>query len=1022
MFEFMLLRRQFLRLLMIVTLLANSRSQSQADDQPLQFPRIPATEARGAAKTFEVQDGFRMTLLASEPLVTSPVALEYDEHGQGWVLEMRDYPFTDKTTDRPFADKSTDLPLGRIRVLRDSDGDGVFDKSTIFADEISWPTGIAFWKGGVFVAATPDIWYMKDSDGDGRADIRRKLFTGFRKFNIQAVINNLKWGLDHQIYGAGGTNGGKILSLENPDALPLTFGANDFRIDPVTGSFAALSGGARFGMSFDDWGNRFLCNIRNPVIHVVLPAHYLARNPAVPVQKAMFDAAPAGDTLPVFRSSPSEAWRTLRAQRWSGDAEGLLYPRSELVPDGYFTSACGITIYRGSAYPAAYRGQAFLADVASNLVHREALAPQGVTFQARRIDERTEFVRSTDVWFRPVNFVNAPDGTLHVVDMYRETIEHPWSIPDDIKAALDLESGRDSGRLWRLEPPDFRCSQFTNLAGAATIELVAFLEHPNAWHRDTAHRLIFERQDPAAIAGLRQLLETSGEPQARLHALWSLAGMNALTEADLLVALRDSVAGLREHAVRLAESRFEAHSALLARVVELAGDPNARVRFQVAFSLGAVDNPDVRIALARIGRHDAADEHIRAAVLSSAAHRGADLMGLLFHDPEFTTTESARLLFRQLALSVGGESDPGELKSVARALLSSPAGANARMWQTEIVCGLGEGLRRKGKSLDAVFQDIEPAVNTLAAALLQDAGRIVSDGNAELASRIQAVQLLGYAPFSVARNPLLSCLESRQPSELQLVSIRTLSDFANGEVGPLLLAGWTQSSPAARMEIVEALLARPERIGSLLDEIEQGRIGIGQVSPVRRGRLMRHADPLIQRRAQALFAIDAPGARDAVILEYEQKLGKLQASRDRGSVVFQRECAGCHRFGIVGYEVGPNLETIRHHAPKQVLANLLDPNRDVSPAYVEYAVILRDGRTATGIISSETATSITLRRTNGVQETLLRETIEEFAGSGKSLMPEGLEKKLTPQDIADLFAFLLNKPPTAVPVNTRSEK
>ncbi|MBS0264749.1 MAG: c-type cytochrome [Planctomycetes bacterium] len=1001
---------------LVATVITLCTAITYGADKPLAFPRIPPTPPAAASQMFETQDGFRLTLLAAEPLVTSPVALEYDEHGWGWVLEMRDYPFTDKTTDQPFADKSADLPLGRIRRLRDTDGDGQFDESTIFADDISWPTGIAFWKGGVYVAATPDIWYLQDTDGDGRADVRQKVFTGFRKFNIQAVINNLKWGLDHQIYGAGGTNGGKIVSLATPDQPPLTMGAHDFRFDPRQRRLELLSGGARFGLSFDDWGNRFLCNIRNPVIQVVLPAHYLARNPAVPVQKVLFDAAPAGDTLPVYRSSPSEAWRTFRAQRWSGDAEGLLYPRSELVPDGYFTSACGITIYRGSAYPASYRGQAFLADVASNLVHREVLTASGVTFQAHRIDEQTEFVRSTDIWFRPVNFVNAPDGTLHIVDMYRETIEHPWSIPDDIKAALDLESGRDSGRLWRLEPPQFKIPARTDLSVLNSSQLVALLEHPNAWHRETAHRLLFERQDDGAVAPLRQLLSSSRQPLARLHALWSLAGLNALENADLVASLQDEVAGVREHAVRLAEPRLSTHPALRERVIQLAHDSEPRVRFQVAFSLGEVDGDTVRMALAAIARRDAADDSIRAAVLSSSAGRSAHLIENLVRDAEFANSPSARIILRQLAQSVGSERSPAELQAVARILLAPGGRAEARPWQTEVVCGLGEGARRKGQSLTTMFQNLEPRLNELAADLLQEAGRTASDRSIDLALRLPAVQLLRLAPWSVARDPLAALLDSKEPTALQLAAIQALAEFPDQDVGPLLLAGWTHSSPAARTEVIEALLARPERIPLLFDAISDGRIGTGQVSPVRRGRLMKHTDPAIQQRAQALFAVDAPGARDTVIRDYEQKLAQLKGDRERGQVLFQRECATCHRLGNVGFDVGPNLETVRHHLPRQVLTNLLDPNREVSPGYVEYAVVLKDGRTATGIVTSETATSLTLRRPNGVQETLLRDGIEEIAGSGKSLMPEGLEKKLMPQEIADLLAFLLTRqPPPAIP-------
>ncbi|MES2791473.1 MAG: PVC-type heme-binding CxxCH protein [Planctomycetota bacterium] len=981
-----------------------------ADDGVLTFPRIVPVPPAVAAKSFEVLDGFRMDLLAAEPLVTSPVALEYDEHGQGWVLEMRDYPFTDKNTDKPFADKSGDMPMGRIRVLRDTDGDGVFDKSQVFTEEISWPTGLAFWKGGVFVTATPDIWYFKDTDGDGVADVREKVFTGFRKFNIQAVINNLKWGLDHQIYGAGGTNGGSIKSLKHPQLPAVPFATNDFRIDPATTKLEAISGGARFGLTFDDWGNRFLCNIRNPVIHVLLPAHYLARNPAVPFQKATVDAADAGDTLPVYRSSPPEAWRTLRAQRWSGNLEGLSYPKSELVPDGFFTSACGVTIYRGTAYPKDFYGQAFLADVASNLIHREAMTPTGVTFRARRIDEKTEFVRSKDVWFRPVNFVNAPDGTLHVVDMYRETIEHPWSIPDDIKAALDLESGRDLGRLWRLTPPNFKPVKFKSLATASTAELVAELENRNVWHRETAHRLLFERQDKSAVEPLRKLLNTSPEPLARLHALWSLKGLWELTDDDVLVGLSDPVGGVREHAVRLAEGRLGLQPKFLQRVLELADDVEPRVRFQVAFSLGGVAADGVGEALVRIAQKDAGDEYIRAAVLSSSARRGAWMLAALVDDPTFAKKPEVRPLLRLLAQSVGAGKSDDDLKTVGAVLLASPTTAETRPWKTEVISGLGEGLKRGGKTLAAVFAMIDPRVNLLTTDLLQDAVRAVTNPELDVAERIQAAQMLGFGEFALVNEALFLSLDPRQPSALQQAAIKTLAIYPDLEVARKLLAGWNTFSPPVRTEVVEAMLARADWIPLLLDSVQQEKIGIGQITPVRRGLLMKHADPAIRERAKVLFARESPGPRGEVIKDYEQKLLTIKGDLSRGLKIFERECATCHRIGDKGQDVGPNLETIRHHAPQQILTNILDPSREVSPAFVEYVVTTLEGRVATGMMASETATSVTLRRANNVQETILRANIDEIVGSGKSLMPEGLEKKVTPQEIADLLTFILNRP------------
>ena len=484
------------------------------------LPRIAATEPGDAQATFEVQHGFRLELIAAEPLVTDPVAMAYDENGRAFVVEMNDYPYTDPELDVAWADQQSEA-IGRVRLLIDDDGDGVFDRSSVFAEGLSWPTGVACWKGGVFVTATPDIWYLKDTDGDGVADERRKVFTGFRKYNVQAVINNLQWGLDHRLYAAGSSNGGQIetddsfsrdsqRSASANGAIPL--GRNDFRFDPVTGAFEALSGGARFGNCFDDWGNRFICNIRNPVQHIVLEDRYLARNPSLAVASAVHDSADSGDAVPVYRISPPEPWRELNAARLAAENRSGT-PRSEMHAVGFVTSTAGVTIYRGDAYPEEFYGDAFVGEVAGNLVIRYRMKPDGATFRAVRDDAPPEFIASTDNWFRPVNFVNAPDGTLHLLDMYRETIEHPWSIPDDIKAMVDLQSGRDRGRIYRLVPAERRKGFVPPPAprlGEATIEeLVATLENPNGWWRDTAHRLIYERQDAGAVAPLRLLVQNS---------------------------------------------------------------------------------------------------------------------------------------------------------------------------------------------------------------------------------------------------------------------------------------------------------------------------------------------------------------------------------------------------------------------------------------------------------------------------------------------------------------------------------
>ncbi|HEX7449893.1 MAG TPA: PVC-type heme-binding CxxCH protein [Pirellulales bacterium] len=985
------------------------------------LPRIPPREPAEALKSFETLDGFQMELLAAEPLVADPVAMVYDENGLAYVAEMSDYPYTDQSTDQPFIERTTDAPLGRVRMLEDTDGDGDFDRATVFADGLSWPTGLALWKGGLFVAATPDVWYLKDTDGDRRADVRRKIYNGFRKFNVQAVMNNLAWGLDHRIYGAGSSNGGQIRPAGQSDARAWMLGRNDFRFDPRDDAFELLSGGARFGNTFDDWNRRFICNIRNPVQHVVLPARYLARNPYLPVAAAVHDAAAAGDTLPVYRISPPETWRAVRAARLVAEANPAT-PRSETAAEGYFTSSSGITIYRGAAYPAKYYGNAFLGEVAGNLVHRQVLSPDGVTFRAVRGDAKTEFVRSTDNWFRPVNYVNAPDGTLHVLDMYRETIEHPWSIPDDIKAQLDLRSGHDRGRIYRLAPPGFQPPAPPRLGEASNEELVAQLENPNAWWRETAHRLLFERQSPAAVAPLRSLLGESRHPLARLHALWSLDGLEALAEADLLRALRDDSPGVREHAVRLAEPRLAASPELARGVIALADNEEIRVRFQVAFSLGelisapANASADGRLrcealtALVGIARRDAADVWLRTAVLSSAGESATALLAKLLADRQWIERGEAQTLLRDLASIVGARHRPTETADALRAIAALDATTAAEV-QASLLIGLGAGLKRAGalKSGGLASSELIPDDSPAARLIARQTGRAqarLADGEAPLDRRLRAIDLLAIAGYDRASPSLAGLLSPREPQEIQRGAVRALSGYAEPAVAELLLRNYAALTPGLRGEIVQALLARPERIAALLEALETRRVNLADVPAARRKLLVEHADRQIRRRAEALFSQDAPTPRRQVLDDYRAALG-LPGNRQQGQRVFQRECQTCHRLGDRGHDVGPSLLTIKHRTREELLAHILDPNREVAPNFQEYVVALDDGRIVTGIIADETATSVTLRRAERIDETILRRNIDELSGTGRSLMPEGLEKKINPREMADLLEFLL---------------
>ena len=987
-----------------LALLVASPPPGQADDAPL--PRFEALEPAEALDSFRIQGGFRMDLLAAEPMVLDPVAGAFDADGRLYVAEMADYPHVDRANDRPFEENTGDPPIGRVRLLIDRDGDGAFDESHLFAEGLSWPTGVAPWRGGIFVAATPDLWYLKDTDGDRKADVRERIYTGFRKYNIQAVMNNLAWGLDQGIYGAGSSNGGQIRRADLDDDEPVPLLRSDFRFDPRTLAFESISGGARFGNTFDDRGNRFLCNIRNPAQHVVFPDRDLSTNPWLPIPTALHDVAEAGDTIVMHRISPPEPWRELRARRWVDIGKPL--PRSELVGAGYLTSSSGITSYRGDAYPGPFRGNLFLGEVANNLIHRMSVRPDGVTFAADRADEGgVEFVASTDTWFRPVNFVNAPDGTLLVLDMYRETIEHPWSIPDDIRDRLDLRSGDDRGRIYRLSPPGFEPEPAPSLGESTPAELVALLDHPDAWHRETAHRLIFERQDPDAVAPLRRLLLEGDSTLGRMHAAYSLEGLGALDAPLLLDAMAVDDPGsdpVLEHLVRLSAPRLDASPDLRDAVLGLADHPEIRVRFQVALALAHANAPAAPEALTRIALRDRDDPWMRSAVLGAAGRDPIGVFLRLLGESRRNEWPAPLDLLGPLAFAIGAGGTDEEAADALDALAQYPADS-VNSPEAGVAMRLGDGLIRRGTGLFGVKVSEDSA--RFLDRILAHARLAVDRDDAPAALRARAASLFPHRPFPEAEEALSPLLDPGQPSEVRLAAVETLARFGEEPgVADLLLSGWTSQTPAVRDAILSALVARPSWAGALLDAIEAGDLSPGQVPTARRSALLRSRDDSVRDRAALAFERRSGGPPPDLMARYLDAL-ESPGDPDRGRVVFDRACATCHTIGDRGHAVGPNLASVSRRTPDELLTHILDPNREVSPDAIEYVVALEDGRVSSGVIESESASSITLLRAEGERETILRRDVEGLASTGRSLMPEGLEQDIRPAEMADLIAFLL---------------
>ncbi|GIW94890.1 MAG: cytochrome c [Pirellulaceae bacterium] len=963
-----------------------SEEDSVDRDYSSQLPRIPPVEPQNALELFVTAPGFHVELAAAEPLVVDPVAACFDEDGRLYVIEMRDYSEDDQ------------LRLGRVRLLEDRDDDGRFDSSTVFADDLSWPTAVFCYAGGVFVGAAPDILYLKDTDGDGRADERRVVFTGFGRSNVQGLLNSFQWGLDNRIHGATSSAGAQLRRADEPEGEPLVLRGRDFAFDPRTLTIEATTGGGQHGMSFNRWGDRFVCSNSDHVQLIFYEDRYAARNPYVTPPPARRSIAVDGPQADVFRASPVEPWRVLRTRlRVKGLVPGPVEGGGR--PAGYFTSATGITIYLGDAWPTTPYEWAIVGDVGGNLVHRKRLIPDGIGFRAERIDDRAEFVASKDIWFRPVQFVNAPDGTLYVLDMYREVIEHPASLPPVIKRHLDLTSGRDRGRIYRIVPDGYRRRSTPRLSRASSEELVALLAHRNGWHRMTAARLLYERQDRSVVPLLEKMACHGETPEGRIHALWALAGLESLSPSVLLEAMNDSHPQVRRHAARLSESLLSSSAALRAKLASMADDSEPVVYYQVAFSLGEMSGQLRDEALVRLAARAADDPYVRFAIQSSLATGAGNVLARVALDPQLQASRGAQALVRELAAQIGRQrrdEDVAVLLDVVARLGDQPA---ARAILSALALPPDDPLARRLAAVTGGKSD------QLFAAMVREAMQSVMQVDRLAGDRISAVSRLTLGRWDEVRPALAVALQADQPPELQRAAVQALARWDAASVAQMLIELWPQLAPELRQRAGDLLLSRTAWTVMWLEAVADGRIPPGDLAPGHWQALRQHADPQVRQKAEAISG-QFLANRQEVIERYRPVL-EMRGDAQRGRQVFAKTCAPCHQVAGQGHPIGPNLLAMRNRGKEAILVNVLAPNAEVNPQYINYVVVTKDGRSLSGMIADDSATAVRLVRADNAQDTILRVDIESLRSTGQSLMPEGMERDVDLQAMADLLEFLM---------------
>ncbi len=953
-----------------------------------------------ALASFQLAPGLRVDLVAAEPEVLDPVAMAFDERGRLFVAEDRGYP------TGPGRGKA---PAGDVVVLEDQDGDGRFEKRTLFADQLTFPNGLLPWRDGVFVTCAPDLLYLKDTDGDGRSDFRQVVFTGFStKGSTQLRVAYPTLAPDGWIYLASGLVGGRITSPQYPEHPAVDLARGDFRFRPGTGKFEAVDGKAQFGLAFNAAGDRFLCMNRVHIEHVVLPSRYLRRNPFLAFSETV-QKVPDQMTPDLLRSHGAGA---------------RLYPISQNITTadshaGTFTAACGLLIYEGGALPEETWGNDFACDPTGNLIHRDRLEAAGATYRAQRARAGLEFLASPDNWFRPVFLSEGPDGALYVCDMYRKTIEHPDYLPEEIRKHTDFESGKDRGRIYRITSRAASATrQARNPAQASLEELCRRLNDPYPWWRRTAQRLILQQGDRAAVGPLRRLMFDPGvRAEARVLTLWLMKRCEGLDDETLTAALQDPSAAVRRNSLKLIESRLAASPAKwLPRALALAGDPDAAVRFQCALTLGESTDPRRVPVLARLAVKDAEDHWTRMAVLSSVGQASAAFAQNLWAEtradleanPDHAAADLV-MLSETAQLVANGDSEETQARLLREVLTSTRAGAAP--CQMAWLTGVGEGLRQSGKGEKKAWARLITAAGQDVAARLQGleakASQVALDRDQPVAVRREAVAVLGLIGGSDALKSLSTLLEPRQPTDLQTEAARVVGRSQDAQVMTAIVTSdrWAAYSPVVRQALLAALLSGAKQSAVLLDALERGAVPLSALSPAQRDQLSHHTNPALRERARRLFGNFEKGDRMQVYQAYKSVL-ELRPDAANGRRVFAQQCAACHRLDREGVPVGPDLFGIRNQAKESILLHILVPEYEIVPGFENYVVETTDGRTLSGLIASESPAGLTLRRAQGEEQTLLRTAIRSVTATGLSLMPQELEKNMTRQELADLLAYL----------------
>ncbi len=984
----------------------NAPAGRQVTGQHAPASTAPLTPAEAAAK-FEVPAGFEVRLFAAEPMVVNPVTMTWDERGRLWVLELYEYPL---------GAQDGQPPRDRIKILEDTDGDGVADKVHVWADGLNIATGLILGDGGAYVGQAPHLLHLKDTNGDDRADTRDIVMTGFGLEDRHELLNGFNWGPDGWLYMTHGVfTHSKVRQPGAAEDTGVIMNAALGRWHPRTKKFEVFADGTSnpWGVDFDAKGNAFV---------------------SACVIDHLFHLAPGG-----------------LYQRQAGQPA---FPYGyELLPSivdhrHHMAAYCGVQVYLGNQYPAEYRGKIMMGNIHDNSVHADVLTEQGSSFKA---SHWKDFVRANDGWFRPTTQLVGPDGALWISDWYDK-------YPCYQNARADPEGvDREYGRIWRVvytgdekgRALATRPSPDMDLTKLNLDQAIDLLAHENVWHRRTAQRLLTERLSRIRIATppkLVQFFESGPSLDARLAALWTLSGALRLNETLLDRAASDSDAAIRTWAARLTGERQALNEQVQARLLKLAGDSDAAVRLAVATAVRQFTSGSLTVNTPPTHADVNLGEVLAALIASSHQQRDRTLEHLIWmaaepvvvREPELTlgwlagdgaqylplTGRLAAKTLRRLCdlgdranldlamqfLDRAARETPGLAAAALEGMLEGQKGRAImpRSDASEILARLVQhtdaSVRERAQQLGSLWGD---------ASALQASFETALDPAASVDSRLQAIAAVRSQKNTAARDTLLQVLDQKPDPRLATAVVQGLGEVGGDPVALALIERWNALSPSVRREAASMLVTRGGWASSLLSAIEQEKIPTSDIAATAiRALTKSDADfGMLAKRAEKVFGRVRDEDRDKLKIIADKRKVALAGAPDlaRGRAVTQTACLVCHKLHGEGAEIGPDLTGVGRSSLDALLANIIDPNQIIGKGYENVVVETKDGRSLSGRLVEETDARIKLINLGPTEFVIAKDDIETRTVSELSLMPEGLEN-LPDADFRDMIWYILAPP------------